>query len=87
MSIVDTDGIRLQNNYFDLAVSNHPNYTICVVMKLWMNRNFYFYFLVGSKVLIFNKLTKELSLITTARTEKFTIPSLFNRKLDGAYVV
>ena len=46
LSIVDTDGIRLQSNYFDLAVSNHPNYTICVVMKLWMNRNFYFYFLV-----------------------------------------
>lgn len=80
LSIVDTDGIRLQNNYFDLAVSNHPNYTICVVMKLWMNRNFYFYFLVSSKVLSFNKVTKELSLITTAGTEKFTIPSLFNGK-------
>lgn len=28
LSIVNADGIRLQNNYFDVAVSNHPNYTI-----------------------------------------------------------
>ena len=77
LSIVNVDGIRLQNNYFDVAVANHPNNTICVVMKLWMNRNFYFYFFVGSKVLSFNKVTKELSLITTAGTEKFTVPSLF----------
>lgn len=49
-------------------------------MKLWMNRNFHLYFLVGSKVLSFNKVTKELSLITTAETKKFAVPSLFNGK-------
>ena len=84
MSIVEKDGLRLQNNHFDVAIPNNPNFTICVVMNLWLNRNFDISFTINSvstKILSFNKSTKELSLITNAGTEKITIPTtLFNGK-------
>ena len=83
MSIVNKNGLRLQNNYFNVAIPNNPNFTICVVMNLWMNRNFNLYFVRGSillKFLNFNKVTKELSLITSSGTTKFTVPSVFNGK-------
>ena len=60
-----------------------PDFTICIVMLLWLNRNFNIFSTINSvstKVLSFNKTTKELSLITNAGTTKFTIPNLFNGK-------
>ena len=80
--LINKNGLRQQNNYFDVVISNKPNFTICVVMNLWLNRNFDISFTINSvstKVLSFNKSTKELSLITNPGTEKITIPtSLFN---------
>ena len=53
-------------------------------MNLWLNRNFNICFTIDSvstRVLSFDKSTKELSLITNAGTTKITIPtSLFNSK-------
>ena len=83
LSIVNKNGLRLQNNYFNLAIPNNQNFTICVVMSLWMNRNFNLYFIRGSvllRLLCFNNSSKELSLITSSQTTKFTVPSLFNGK-------
>lgn len=50
-------------------------------MQLWINRNFNLYFVTASvplNLISFNKVTKELSLITSSKITKFTIPSLFN---------
>ena len=83
LSIVNTDGLRLQYKYFDVVIPNKPNFTICLVMKLCLNRNFKILFTINSvstKVLSFNKSTKELSLIRNAGTTKFSIPDLFNGK-------
>ena len=79
--ITNTNGLRLQNNYFNVAIPNNPNFTICVIMQLWINRNFNLYFVTASvplNLISFNKVTKELSLITSSKITKFTIPSLFN---------
>lgn len=83
MSIIETDGLRLQYNYFNVVIPNNPNFTIYVVMKLWMNRNCNLFFRVGTlstKVLSFHKSTKEFSLITNTGTTKITIPNIFNGK-------
>ena len=83
MSIVNKNGLRLQNSYFNVAIPNNQNFTICVVMSIWMNRNFNLYFIRGSvllRLLSFIKSSKELSLITSSQTTKFTVPSLFNGK-------
>ena len=83
LSIINTDGLRLQYNHFEVVIPNKPNFTICVVMQLWLKRNFNIFFTINSvstKVLSFNKSTNELSLITNTITTKFTIPSLFNGK-------
>ena len=48
-----------------------------------MNRNFNLYFVSSSvplKVLSFNKVSKELTLLTSSKSAKFTVPSLFNGK-------
>ena len=61
LSIVNKNGLRLQNNYFNVAIPNNQNFTICVVMSLWMNRNFNLYFIRGSvllRLLRFNKSSK-----------------------------
>ena len=82
LNFINTNGLRLQNNYFSVAIPNNPNFTICIVMKL-MNRNFNIFFGTFSfplKVLSFNKVSKELTLLTTSTSTKFTIPSLFNGK-------
>ena len=34
LSIVNADGLRLQNSYFNVAIPNNPNFTICVIMQL-----------------------------------------------------
>ena len=65
--ITNTNGLRLQNNYFNVAIPNNPNFTICVIMQLWINRNFNLYFVTASvplNLISFNKVTKELSLGT-----------------------
>ena len=83
MSIVNNNGLILQSNYFNVAIPNNPNFIICVIMNLWMNRNFNLYFVRGSILLKFlnsNKVTRELSLITSLGTTKFTVPSVFNGK-------
>ena len=83
MSIINTNGLRFQNNYFNVVIPNNPNFTICVIMNLWMNGNFNLFFIAGSvslNVLSFNKITKELSLITSPGTRTITVPSIFNEK-------
>ena len=83
LNFINTNGLRLQNNYFSVAIPNNPNFTICIVMKLWTNRNFNIFFGTFSfplKVLSFNKVSKELTLLTSSTSTKFTIPSLFNGK-------
>ena len=52
-------------------------------MALWLNRNFHTHFTKNSlstKILGFNKISKELSLITNTGTTKITIPNIFNGK-------
>ena len=83
LSIINTNGLRFQNNYFNVVIPNNPNFTICVIMNLWMNGNFNLFFIAGSvslNVLSFNKITKELSLITSPGTRTITVPSIFNEK-------
>ena len=83
LSGINTDGLRLQYKYFNVVIPNRPNFTICVVMNLWLNRNFNIHFTINSlstKTLGFDKTTKKLSLITNTGTTKITIPNLFNGK-------
>ena len=44
LSIINTDGLRLQYNYFNVVIRNSQNFTICVVMNLWLNRNLKYLF-------------------------------------------
>ena len=60
--ITNTNGLRLQNNYFNAAIPNNPNFTTCVIMQLWINRNFNLYFVTASvplNLISFDKVTKE----------------------------
>ena len=72
LSIINTDGLRLQYNYFNVVIPNSQNFTICVVMNLWLNRNLNIFFAINSvstKILSFGKSTKKLSLITNLRVK------------------
>ena len=44
LSVINTDGLRLQHNYFNVVIPNSPNFTICVVRNLWLNRTFTIFF-------------------------------------------
>ena len=44
LSIINTDGLRLQYNYFNVVIPKSQNFTICVVMNLWLNRNLKYFF-------------------------------------------
>ena len=48
LSIINTDGLRLQYNYFNVVIPNSPNFTICVVMSPWLNKNFNIHFKIDS---------------------------------------
>lgn len=37
---VNLDGPRFQGQTLNLSLSHYPNFTICVVMQLWLNRRF-----------------------------------------------
>ena len=79
LSTVDTDGLRLQYKYFYVVIPNKPNFTICVVMKLGLNRNFNIFFTinaVSTKVLSFNKSTKGLSLCFHAFLSTWIYPTI-----------
>ena len=43
ISNVNVDGLRFQGQILSLALSHHPNFTICVVMQLWLNKRFMIY--------------------------------------------
>lgn len=40
LSAIDTDELRVKNDVLNLAIPHSANFTICLVMQLWLNRNF-----------------------------------------------
>ena len=38
ISNVEDNGLRFQRQALNLTLSHSPNFTLCVVMQLWMNR-------------------------------------------------
>ena len=84
-------GLRLQNKTISFALNSGCNFTICVVMRIWLNKSFSIKTHVNSvsKVspnLIYDKTNKTLKLqtfITTptrANEMSITLPSNFNSK-------
>ena len=64
-------GLRLQNKTLNLALFSKRNFTICVVMQLWLNRSMYIKTIMSNGAhekphLIFDKTTKTLKLETNA---------------------
>ena len=67
LSIITTDGIRVKNDpLINLTIPHSPYFTICLVMQLWLNRNFTLRFQVQGSVyntrFSFNQSTNKLYL-------------------------
>ena len=84
-------GLRLQNKTISFALNSGWNFTICVVLRIWLNKSFSIKTRVnaGNKVspsLIYDKTNKTLKLKTFITTPfpsnemSITLPSTFNNK-------
>ena len=84
---VQGGGLRLRNQTLKLILSSGMDFTICVVMQLWLNRSMSVkMFIDGSNNerphLIYNSTTKKLELDTVGYNDRLSItaPSSFNGK-------
>ena len=86
ISDVQEGGLRLLNQTLDLSLFSEMNFTICVVMKLWLNRSMSTKTIIDTGIyerphLIYEHTTKKLKLQTTGYDEtSITIPNSFNGK-------
>ena len=82
------DGLRLNNKTMSLSLYSKWNFTICVVMQLWMNRSMSIKTYVKTFVntqrlnLIYDKTTKKLTLQTYHKVQTYQIVML---KLPSLY--
>ena len=50
ISNVEANGLRFQRQALTLTLSHSPNFTLCVVMQLWLNRRFMIEFQVKNYI-------------------------------------
>ena len=70
---IEEGGLRIQNKPVSLRLFAKKNFTLCVVMQLWLNRNMYIKTFMGDGAaekphLIYDKTTKKLKLQTNGFT-------------------
>ena len=66
---VEEGGLRIQNTLVSLGLFGKRNFTLCVVMRLWLNKNMYIKTFMRNEAdekqhLIYDKTTKKLKLQT-----------------------
>ena len=79
MNIADIEkgGVRLRNKTLNLALFGKRSFTLCVVMRLWLNKSMYIKTYMGDEAdekphLIYDKTTKKLKLQTNGLRDKST---------------
>lgn len=81
---VNVDGLRFQRQTLNLSLSHSPNFTICVVMQLWLNKRFMIEFQVTNAAnrprLIYGPTTKKLFLETNSGKTHIPLTNDFNGK-------
>ena len=87
ISDVQEGGLRLRNHTLKLISSSGMDFTICVVMQLWLNRSMSIKTFIDGSInerphLIYDSTTKKLELDTAGHNDilSITVPSSFNGK-------
>ena len=88
---VEKGGLRIQNKPVSLTLFGKKSFTLCIVMRLWLNRSMYIKTLMRNEAdekphLIYDKTTKKLTLQTnglkagSANETSITLLNSFNDK-------
>ena len=84
ISNVEANGLRFQRQALALTLSRSPNFTLCVVMQLWLNRRFMIEFQVKNYIdgprLRYDTTSKRLFLIINSGETPITLLKSFNNK-------
>lgn len=84
ISNVHVDALRFQGQALNLTLSHSPNFTICVVMQLWLNRGLYVTFHVKNNlnrpIFRYDSTSKRLFLETNSGQTHITLTNDFDGK-------
>ena len=84
ISNIEDNGLRFQRQALNLTLSHSPNFTLCVVKQLWLNRRFLIEFQVKNITdrprLRYDTTSKRLFLDTNHGTTHITLLNSFNGK-------
>ena len=84
LSVIQADGLNVNNYALTQKVTHSANVTLCLVMLLWLNRRFFIQANVPSSIVItrlnFDTRTKRLFLRTHTGATHIDLPDSFNGK-------